>query len=77
MKKNQLSESNKEIQSETENVIIPLCNFMFLICFEYYTTLLPAPQNDIVELEKVQEVRKPLIKICKNFHTSNDLMRQN
>lgn len=35
---------------------------MFLICFEYNTTLVPAPQNDIVELEKVQEVRNPLIK---------------
>lgn len=50
---------------------------MFLIYFEYYTTLVPAPQNDIVELEKVQEGVKPLIKVCKHFYTSNDLTRQN
>lgn len=62
MKRNQLSESNKEIQNETESVIIPSYHFMFLVWFEYYTTLVPAPQNYIVELEKVQEGVKPLIK---------------
>lgn len=50
---------------------------MFLICFQYYTTLLPTPQKDEVELDKVQEEVKPLIKMCKHFHTSDDLTRQN
>lgn len=62
MRRNQLLESNKEIQNETENVIIQLDNFMFLVCFEYYTTLVLAPQNDIIELEKVHKGAKPLVK---------------
>lgn len=77
VRRNQLSESNKEIQNETEKVIIPFYNFMLLVCFEYYTTLVPTPQNDIVGLEKVLVGVKPLIKMCKHFHISNDLTRQN